>query len=113
MGRGFQYCKIPVAVFRNPEFRAMFLERLAAQLKGTFAQEHVLARIDALCGEIRSEVPRERRRWGGSAENWERNVQDIKNFITRPGRAQELINDACYYLGIGPEERALYFSDFD
>ena len=113
MGRGFQYCKIPVAVFRNPEFRAMFLEHLAAQLKGTFAEEHVLQRIDELCDLIRSEVSRERRRWGGSVQNWEQNVMDIKNYVTKPGRAQELINDACYYLGIGPEERAKYFSEFD
>ena len=110
MGRGFQYCKIPAALFRNREFRAYFLERLAMQLRGVFAEENVLRRIDELCDEIRDEVPREKQRWGGSVQNWEQNVQNIRDFITAPGRVKELIDDACFYLGVGPEEKEQYFA---
>jgi len=106
---GTQFAMLPRAVLRNPGFRDYFLQRLAYQLSTTLKAENVIARMDELAAQIRSEVPREREKWGSSPESWESSLQSMKTFILNPGREQEVIDDFCIYLNVTPEERAKYF----
>jgi len=106
---GQQYSILPRVALRNENFQDFFLKRLAHHLQNTLATENVLARIDELCAEIRPEMARERERWDGNVESWEQDVQDIKDFITQPGRDVELIDAFCLYLGLTEAEKASYF----
>ena len=108
---GTQFAMLPRSVLKNPGYREYFLQRLAYQLNTTLKAENVIARIDELAAQIRSEVPRERERWGSSVESWEQSLQSVKNFILNPGREQEVIDDFCIYLNVTPEERAKYFGN--
>ena len=108
---GTQFAMIPRAVLKNPGYRDYFLKRLADQLENTLSAENVIARIEELAGQIRSEVPREREKWGSSVESWEASLNAVKRFILEPGREQEVIDDFCIYLNVTPEEKAAYFGN--
>ena len=107
---GEQYSMIPRALFANSDFRAYFLERLAFQLQNALSDENVLQRIDALCAAIRPEVERERAFWGGSVQSWDFYVARMRDFVSKPGRDKEVIDDFCSYLHVSAAEKEHYFA---
>lgn len=106
---GQQYSILPRVALRNENFVDFFCRRLAHHLQNTLSTDNVLARIDELCDQIRPEMARERERWDGTVESWEEDVQDIKDFITEPGRDVELIDAFSQYLELSEAEKARYF----
>ena len=80
---------VSTLLFRNvmkaPEFRTLFLERLKYQYKNVYETNRVLNEIDRLKAMYENELKRDRARWGLSMSEWERNVDQLKNyFIQRP-----------------------------
>lgn len=99
-----QYSMLPRAMLRNGSYADAFAERLCLLLRTTLSDAHVLERIDELQETLRPEMERERERWGGSVEDWERNVDLLRAWVTGPGRAGEMAREWLNYLGI-PEAR--------
>lgn len=98
---GYDFSNIPYWLLNNPDFRAQLLDTMQEYLHGPLATEHVLALIDELASQIRPEIPRDRERWGGSLENWEKMVNGLKNYVTRAGGRDYQVADAVKgYIGI-------------
>jgi len=71
-------------LLENEEYRAYFINRFADLLNTTLHQANVIAKIDALASIIEPDIPLEMARWssewGGSLDEWEANVEKLRNF---------------------------------
>lgn len=67
-------------VMRAPEFRTLFLERLAFQYRYVYNSERVLQEIDRLEALYAQEMPRDRERWGLTMSDWHTNVDMLRNY---------------------------------
>jgi len=87
-------------------FREMYFARYADMLNGTFSCTSMTTTLDSLIAIIRPEMPRHISRWGGSMQEWERNVKKLRDFVLkRCARINKgLIN--CYNLS-GPHNVTL------
>ena len=83
---------LQVKLMENPVFKNTFIERYAELLNSTFMTEHMLALLDSMTEQIRSEMPRQIERWGGpsSLKSWENNVAVLRR-ITSEKRGRMLI----------------------
>ena len=69
-------------LLQNPEFKTLFLSRLADLLNTVFTPQNVLAEIDRLAGAIEQAVPYEMRRWPGAGD-WQAGVEYMREFARR------------------------------
>jgi len=60
-----------------------------------------------LAGTIRSEMPLEKERWGGSVKQWEKMVQKINGYLEN--RPTYMINNFCSVLRFTAEQKEQYF----
>lgn len=67
-------------LLENEDYRIYFLNECADFFNTTLQPENVKAIIDSLAAIIRNDIVFEVNRWGGSIEEWENNVQFLKNF---------------------------------
>ena len=82
----------------NDEFRQLYYSRQADLMNGVFSCENMLGTLDRMLAVIEPEMPRQIQRWGGSMNEWEANVEDLKDFIAA---RCELLDDGisdCYNL---------------
>ena len=72
------------SLYKNPEFRKLYLSSLGYHLKNTFKPDRVNKIIDELAKEIEKEVPYHNSRWAGtnstmySESRWRNNVENLK-----------------------------------
>ena len=66
-------------------WRDKFIERFAWALKEVYAPEHVVETIDSIAGMVRSEMPAEREKFGGTVQGWENTLESMKNFAKKRG----------------------------
>ena len=86
------YTHIPVALVKNPEWRARFIERYVELTVTTFAPERAVRILRELRDEMDSEMPRHIARWGRptSYGTWVKNVNAIEKWMKdRPDNALE------------------------
>lgn len=102
-----QHGEIIESLFENQAFQDRMLRRMAELLNGPMSDENMAATIDMLAARIRDEIPLERERWGGTADQWERMVDDLKRFCT--GRSQVLIDDIQDRFHMSRDEIDRYF----
>ena len=111
---GYAYNTMSRYLLNNELYRQRFLERLSLALNGPLRDDNVLALIDSMADEIRSEIPRDRERWGGSLETWERMVQDLRDYITTyTGRDRMMIDSIAQYINITSADYEAYFSEIE
>lgn len=65
----------------SDEFRQLYYSRMADLINTVYSCENSLATLDAMVAEIRPEMPRQIERWGGTLEEWESNVVDLRAFV--------------------------------
>lgn len=65
----------------NPEYRLQFLSTLADLLNTKLAPAAVIGHIDALAGEIATDIEYETARWPGY-KDWSANIQQLRDFAT-------------------------------
>jgi hypothetical protein len=79
-------------ILENSGFRNRFVNRVADLLNSAFADSTVSSRIRSIHDEIEPEIARHTARWGGSAPQWERNVQVLYDFARlRPDYLREFV----------------------
>ncbi|HOW25099.1 MAG TPA: CotH kinase family protein [Bacteroidales bacterium] len=66
----------------NPDFEQYYVSRYIDLLNTAFTDEYMLPMLDSMAQIIAPEIPRHTVRWGGSLQQWETNVQKIRDFIT-------------------------------
>jgi len=72
-------------LYKNSEFRDLYLSTLAYHLENTFNPKRMNLIVDELADEIREEIPYHIKRWPGmhsNTDNWEKNVKNFKNKLT-------------------------------
>jgi hypothetical protein len=67
----------------NPVFRNRFINRMADHLNSTFEANRVRSVIDSLASAIAPEIPAHQARWPNSAQNWESQVDRLRDFAER------------------------------
>ncbi len=80
----------------NEEFKQLYYSRYADMMNTVFSCENMLSTLDSLVGIIEPEMPRQIQRWGGSMNEWQRNVSNLRDYIQR---RCELLDDGlvdCY-----------------
>ena len=75
----------------NDRFRQHYYSRQADLINTVFSCENMHATFDSMIAIIEPEMPRQIARWGGSMEDWQANVDQMKEFI----------DDRCNYLHQG------------
>jgi hypothetical protein len=87
----------------NPDFRQLYYSRQADLQNTVYSCENMLTTLEEMLAVIEPEMPRQIDRWGGTLNQWESNVQRLKDFI---GARCELMDEGmteCYEL-TGPYE---------
>jgi hypothetical protein len=66
-------------------WRDKFIERFAWALEEIYQPDHVIEVIDKIAEMVRSEMPAEREKFGGSMKGWENTLESMKNFARKRG----------------------------
>ena len=104
-----QVCQLAGALLQNQDFRASLLSRAGELIPTALSNERILEEIDRLSGIIDPEVARDYQFYEMFKENWEWNVDWLRNLIRESNWEQACIDQLCSYLQVTAEERALYF----
>lgn len=65
----------------NVDFQQLYYTRYADLMNSVFTCENMNNVLDSMIAVIEPEMPRQIQRWGGSMDEWESNIQDLKDFI--------------------------------
>ncbi len=110
----WQHLTLTRNIMKNAQFREKFLARCSELMGTILSNEHVTERINYYENLLTPEVPRDRRRWGGSLERWQGKVQYLRDFINigEEGNDQmdNMINKLVDYIGLTDAEIEKYFS---
>ena len=107
--KAWQHLGFTRGLAKNPQFREKLLQRCSEFYYGTLSDENVVKRIDYYYELLKPEVERERDRWSSSYEAWEREVQGLKNFVTKQDHWGNLISSLRSYINLTDAEKAQYF----
>jgi len=105
----FHHGRLIGALLDNDSFQELMARRMAELFSGPMSDENMIALINQMADEIRSETPNEEKRWGTWVQGWENAVQDMLDFCD--GRAKKMIDTFCARVGFTRQERELYFGD--
>jgi len=91
----------------NKTFEQLYYSRYADVMNTVFSCDNMNSILDSMILVIEPEMPKQIERWGGSMEEWESNVADLKDFINE--RCMLLDDGAldCYDELTGPYEVTL------
>lgn len=64
-------------------FRQLYYSRQADLQNTVYTCENMLTTLDSMLAVIEPEMPRQIQRWGGTMDEWQQNVQDLKDFISQ------------------------------
>lgn len=68
-------------LFENPDFFALYINRYADLTNTYLGCDFMVELLDQMIDRIRPEMPRQIERWGGSMQEWEENVDNLRNFM--------------------------------
>ena len=68
-------------LLENDEFRQYYITRYMDLNNTVFTEEEAIGTLEGIESSIAGEMPRHTGRWGGSVNEWEGNVQKVKDFI--------------------------------
>ncbi len=69
-------------VLQNPVFRSRFIQTMLTAINTTFKPAHVIDVIDSFQFRIAAEMPYHKQRWGGTMDDWNYEVQRMRDFAT-------------------------------
>jgi len=99
------------ALLKSEAGKDAFLKRYAHLMHTILNEEYINGVIDSIYNAIKSEMPRDRQRWGMSMSNWEKRVQVLRNFVKDEERTKKMLLDLKAYFSLDSQEMAYYFGD--
>ena len=111
---GYPYSTLLLRLKENPDFRALFLQRLSEFLHGPLSDAHFLEELARLSDEIRGEIPRDYTRWKQKPSYWQ---SEVDTFLvgstehTAGGHAWMLADSARHFFSLSGEEWDSLFGD--
>jgi len=101
---------LPSALIKRAEFRNLLIDRFQYLLSGPLSNENVAENTHELAALLRTEIPREKDRWGGRPQQWEAMVTAILNYCD--GRDREMSDSLASVLRLSREEKQQYFGEY-
>ena len=104
-------------LYRNSEFKDLYLRTLAYHLKNTFNPTRMNGIVDELAKEIETEMPYHIERWKSgypgmtSMDRWRSNLNSFKQMIT--ARYNYVKNNLRYQLNLTNDEYNKYFKELN
>ncbi|MFM1876046.1 MAG: hypothetical protein RL266_1783 [Bacteroidota bacterium] len=80
----------------SPDFEQLYYSRYADHMNTIFSCENMLFTFDSMVAIIAPEMPRHIQRWGGTMNEWNGNVQEMRTFIEERCANLEEGMVACY-----------------
>jgi hypothetical protein len=69
----------------NQEFKQQFIQKFIFHINSTFEPDRVINIIDSMQSNIAAEMPYHCARWGGNMDDWQYNIQVMRDFaVNRP-----------------------------
>ena len=102
-------------LYKNSEFKDMYLKNLAKYLKTTFKPDRMKKIVDELSQEIENEMTYHIKRWGNSYGRlssmtlWKNNLKNFKNSLTT--RYNRVVSNLRSYFNLSNSEYNKYFGD--
>ena len=102
-------------LYKNSEFKDMYLKNVAKCLKSTFKPDRMNKIVDELASEIENEMTYHIKRWGSSYANlssmtrWKSNLKSFKNTLTT--RYNRVVSNLKSYFNLSNSEYNKYFGD--
>jgi hypothetical protein len=102
-------------LYKNSEFKDMYLKKTAYYLKNTFKPDRMNKIIDDLAKEIENEMPYHIKRWGSSyaglnsMSRWHSNISSFKS--SYKNRYNKVVNNIKNYFSLSNSEYNKYFGD--
>ena len=93
-------------LLQNPQFQDAFLRRMAWQLENVWNEKIVVERIDRYCQLLKDDMQEECARWNPSVRQWEKNVQEMRNFASR--RNDYFIGHVQTFFGLTDKQMRAY-----
>ncbi len=94
--------KLINALLKNPEFKDKFLREIAYQLNNVWTVEIVNSYIDTYVDMIDEDIEKECIRWDAKYSNWEKSLEEMRNFIAK--REENMIQHVQAYFGLSDEQ---------
>jgi len=95
---GQGHVEILNALLDNPGFKQYYIMRYADLSNSVFSCDNMIHVLDSLLQIISPEMPAQINRWGGTINEWQANVQAMKNFINARCNAISQGMISCYQL---------------
>lgn len=95
-----------VKLLKNAEFRDKFIRRIAYQVNTVWNEEVVVARINYFYELLAPNMAKELKRWGGSMERWESNMENMRSFARK--RNSYFIPDVQNFFDLSDQEMLDY-----
>lgn len=96
-------------LMKNNEFKQRYVERLSYNLNNIWTYEKLSKKLEELYQIYKKEMPRNAERWDLSMDNWEDNVNRLRNYIKK--RTPIMLNQTKSFFGLTNEEMNKYFGD--
>ncbi len=94
-------------LMKNADFRDTFLTRLSLGLSGTWKEENVLNKLNAIYETLKPEMERDTRRWGFTMSEWNSEVERLRTFVRN--RQDALLRQARSFFALDNETFNAYF----
>ena len=111
----YQVMTLTKRLYKNKEFRDLYLKTLSYHLKNTFKPSRMNEIIDELSSEIETEMPYHIKRWGdkypnlNSMNKWKNNLKSFKSSINK--RYNTVLNRLKSDFNLSSSEYKKYFGD--
>lgn len=86
----------------NDEFKQLYYSRQADMMNTVFTCENMTNTLDSMLAIIEPEMPRQIARWGGTLQEWEQNVEKLKDFVNQRCTLLDDGMKECYTELTGP-----------
>ncbi len=85
-----------MALYNNPAFKALYVNRYADLLNTSLSCENMIALLDSMVNTIAPEMQQHCTKWGGTVSQWNQNVNTLRNFINTRCQVLEPSIVDCY-----------------
>ena len=106
----YRYTNLARALLSSPAYRNEFLSQMSAALTGPMSNDSVVSLIDKFEEEMHPEVYRDKTRWGGTLDQWEGMIDNLRTYVTQGnGRARIIAANIRSYVAMTDAEYQQYF----